>query len=293
VRPYVSGAALANLDGNGHFRLGRPVVAGPHPSISPDQAEAIAKGFIRTWYANPNVTVLPGSTDPRTSIEEVHGAQIDWLDLEPGVREPYFAESHVGPLEADMGNPTIRHFGPHYLVPFYEGGRPVLVVSVAAYATNIVVDELGFVHRTDNRDGGGEFRVSGVPLSLDGLTQPPAPEDAVEFVFEQTGSRIVDVPVLGVPGNRVVQIGARWRIRLERVMEFERIADGQVLQASEVYVSTWPSFTDVREFGIIPSPGLRLFVAAPVQPAAEDIPGGSIPIRPGYAVDLYEVRARN
>jgi hypothetical protein len=294
VRPYVSGAALANLDGNGHFRLLRPVVEGPHASLSPEQAKEIAKGVIRTWYSNPDVIVLPGSVGPRTSIEEEHGAKINWTGVEPGIREPYFAESHLPPLGVDTSLHTIRHFGPHFLVPFYEGERPVVVVSVAAYATNIVLDALGFVRRISNTEGGNEFRVSGVPLSLDGLTLPPAPEDAVEFAFEQTGARIVDVPVLGVPGNRVVQTGARWRVRLERVVEFERVVNGQSMQASEVYVSAWPSLADAREFGVLPSEtDLRLFVAAPAQPATEDIGGIAVPLRPGYAVDLYEVRRRN
>jgi hypothetical protein len=77
------------------------------------------------------------------------------------------------------------------------------------------------------------------------------------------------------------------------MVAFERVVDGQVLEASEVYVSAWPSFADAREAGLVPSSdGLRLFVAAPVQPQFENIDGVAVPLRSGYAINLYEVKRR-
>lgn len=294
VRAYVTGAALENLDANGHFQLPAPAVESPYPIISAEAAESIALGVIRTWYANPDVLTLPGTTSPADHAESSHGAPIDWNAVRSGRRIAYFAESHLEPLPDSLGNPAIRHFGPHFLVPLYVGATPVAVVGVAAYATNVILDERGFVRRSDNLDGGGEFTVSGVPLSLNGITIPPAPEVAVEFVFMKTGVRISDVPVLGAPGNRIVRTAARWRLRLVEPVAFERLLDGHEVVTRDVYVGLFQSIADARAGGESGSSTarLRIYIAADTQPAVEELGAVQMPLRPGYAVDLHEVRVR-
>lgn len=293
VRPYVSGSALASLDEDGHFRLPEATVDGPYAIIAQEQAAAIALGVVRTWYANPDATTLPGMGSLIESAEEEHGGNIDWERVQLGGRPAYFAESHLEPLPDSSGNPAIRAYGPHYLVPLFVDATPVVVVGVAAYATNIYITQDGFVRRIDNLDGGNEFRVSGIPLALGGTTLPPSPETAVEFAWTETGTRVDEVPVLGVPGNRVSRTGARWRLELAHDVDFERLIDGQVVASSEVYVGVWCSIYDARLGLNEPcEEHLRLFVAAAAQPLTEEIEGVSLPLRDGYAVDLNEVRVR-
>lgn len=292
VRPYVTGLALENLSSRGHFRMPPATVEAPYQSISGGQAEQLALGIIRTWYANPNVQTIPGTGSLKEAAEHGHGGPIEWGRVRLGARSPHFAESHLEPLPEEMGPATIRHFGPRFLVPLYVDATPVVSVSIAAYATNLYLDEQGFVRRTDNLSGGGEFRVAGIPLVLDGITLPPDPEVAVRFASEQTGVRVSEVPILGVPGNRVFSLASRWRLKLEHPVAFERAVDGEVVLEDEVYVGVLPSITDARqdEGSISPTPGLRLFVRAGNQPAFEPLESFNAPLRPGYAVDLHEVR---
>jgi hypothetical protein len=292
VRAYVAGAALNNLNEDGHFRLSAPVIPGPYAAITAAEAEAIANAVIRTWYANPGVVTIPGGSSLAESAEKQHGGRIDWSAVKPTPRDPYFAESHLDPVPHDLGNPTVRWFGPWYLVPMYEGSTPVATVTVAAYATNLEIDSRGFVHRAAP-DGGSEFRVLGIPLAGGGLSMPFTPEAAVEFAFNVTGIKTIEVPVLGVLGNRIASAYARWQIVLERPVTLERLLDHERVVTDTVYVGMFPSSLDGRR-GLATDwdpPRARLFVAAESQPATEDILGTQVQLRPGYVVDLHEVRA--
>lgn len=291
VRAYVTGVAGENLDDLGHFRIPEPSVEGPHPIITEKVASELALGVIRTWYANPSVRTLPGSVSLVQSAEDVHGGPIEWDALTAGPRRPYFAQSHLLPLSPGFGESAIRHFGPRFLVPLYEGSRPVVVVSVAAYATDAFIDHRGYV-RNDSQDGGGEFHVSGIPADLNGITLPPSPEVVTVFAARQTGALVAEMPILGRPGNFVSSTGARWLVTLDRAVTFERLMDGELVSSREVYVGVWPSITDAQ-LGFLESDArLRLFVAASEQPATQMVGDNNAPLRPGYAVNLHAVRVR-
>jgi hypothetical protein len=96
VRAYVAGAALSNLSEDGHFRLNAPFIPGPYAAITAAEADAIANAVIRTWFANPDVATLPGTSGLVESVEKQHGGRIDWAAVKPTPRDPYFAESHLG-----------------------------------------------------------------------------------------------------------------------------------------------------------------------------------------------------
>ena len=294
ARAYVTDAAFDNLDAKGHFRLLSAVAEGPYEIISAGQAEAIALGVIRTWYANPNVLTLPGATGLAEAVERTHGAPIKWAAIRSTGRLPYFAESHLEPLPLVAGNPAIRDNGPHFIVPLYVGATPVVVIGVAAYATNIVLDENGFVRRADNLDGGGEFGVSAIPLSLSQTSIPPTPEAAVEFAFRETGVKIDKIPMLGGFGNRIVRTAVRWRLHLAAPVEFELLINGASLVTQDVYVGLFQSAADARESetSMSSAPRLRMYVAARTQPATETIGSIDVQLRRGYAVNLHEVRVR-
>jgi hypothetical protein len=290
VTAYTAGAALQNLDGAGHFRLPAPVPPDAYPILSEAEAVAIAKGVIRTWYASPDVITLPGTEGFAESAERQHGAPIDWAAIEAGPTGAYYAVSHLQPLSLDLGWPTIRFYGPKFLVPLFVGATPVVVVAVSAYATNTSVGEDGRIVRT-GIPSGGEFRVAGIPVTLAGVTLPPSPEAAVEFAAGQTGRRIVDVPRLGTPGNYILSVSSLWRLELESPVDLIRRFDGSSVSTSTVYVGLWPSIADARvgfEDNVV---RLRMFVEADEQPEVQIIQDTEAPLVPGYAVDLHEVQA--
>lgn len=291
VTPYVTGAALEGLDEHGHFKLTGPPAETTYPIIGSAQAREIAMGVIRTWYANPDVITLGNLESLAESAEMQHGGPIDWSVLRPAAREPYFAESHLEPLPPEAGLPTIRHYGPRFLVPLDEGSEPVVTVSVSAYATNTSIDDQGFVRRAGDPTG-GEFRVSGISTWLAGASLPPSPETAVEFAATRTGAKVVEVPRLGRPGNFVSSVASRWRLLLDRDVAFERVVDGQTVITREIYVGAWPSITDARLGLENPGAALRLLVAADEQPEIQELPPVKGVIRSGYAVDLHEVEVR-
>jgi len=292
VRSFVAGPALASLDENGHFVLPGPTDPWPYPVIAASTATEIARGVINTWYANPDVHTIPGAISLVEGAEEQHGGPIDWQHLVAAPRA-FYTESHLEPLDSSVGTPTIRHFGPQYLVVMLEDGEPTVTVAVSLHAVNIWLRPGGFVARTDPLDGGGEFNVSGIPLSLAIDGYPPTPELAVKFAYEQTGVQIGGVPSLGRPGNHIAASAARWRLELVEPAKFVRLIDGAVVESAIVYVGTAPISVDLRfdPGWKAPPLGLRLFIAAEQQPASEVVGVHTATIRPGYAVDLHEVQA--
>jgi len=300
VSSFVLGSALSNLDSKGHFRLEAPNVETPYRLISPIEAEAIALGVITTWFANPDVDTLPGTiggfetVGVVETVEGQHGGSIQWDALEMARREAYFAESHLEPVPAAAGPSAIRTYGPQYIVLLFDNGKPVVAVSVSAYATNVFVNSAGFVEdRVASDEAGGEYQISGIPLSLSDVSMPVSPELATKFAFEQTGARVVEVPRLGLPGHRVLNTAARWRIVLEYAVDLERLADGASVSTNVLYVGVLPIGVDhMLDSGWTAPPfGLQLFVAAGVQPEAVEVETRTVPIRAGYDLHLYSVQA--
>jgi hypothetical protein len=288
----VAGEALQALDTEGHFVLPSPSVDGPYAILSRAEAARIAEGVLRTWITNPDVITPSGLGNLKEGIEEGHGGPIAWEEVRASSRDPYFAESHLDPLPASLGAPTVRHFGPQYLAPFYVGPEPVLVVAVSAYATNVFLNADGFVERTDPLDGGGEFWTSGIPITLEGVSTPPSPEVAVEFAYQQTGVRVVEVPVLGALGHRIAPPAARWRVRLAKPVRVKRLMDGQEVTTDVLFVGTTQGTADARMVpgGVSEGFGLRLLVAAAEQPETQPLGDADLPVQEGYALELHEVR---
>ena len=260
--------------------------------LSAQEAEELAWGVLRTWYTNPNVATLPNTVGLVEGAEGQHGRPIDWHDLDTATRPSYYAESHLEPLADTTDGPTLRHSGPHYLVPFYSADTPVVVVGVSAHATNVFIDGDGFVRDLEPLGNGNEFRVSGIPLTAADGGYPPIPETAVQFAFERTGVRVTEVPTLGVPGNRWERNAARWHLRLARRVAFERLVDGATVESDVVYVASAPISVDRRINPAWEPPpwGLRLLVPVAEQPTHEVRGEFTGTIRAGYAVDLHEVR---
>jgi len=299
VREYVVGAALENLDGQGHFQLPAPEWPGSAGLLLSDEAGQFALAYIRSYIADPGpVPPLPGAISQKQVIENWHGKPVDWERVSLGPRLAFFAESHLEPVSGSLPNALKNYLGPHFLVPLFVDGTQVAVVSIAAHATGLWLTSDGQVRKPSGGLNGNEFGTGGVPYSWP-YGFPICPEEAVRFAAEKTGAMVTEVPVLVTPGNKITPVWARWIIQLDRDVLFERAIDGAQVQASTVQISSDPiSLESVSRHSF---EALQFFIAAEEQPTEErrrlsgkigEVMGQSeflAPIRPGIPVKLHLV----
>ncbi len=103
VRPYVTGAAAADLTADGLFVLPAPTAPAERPIITPERARALAASY-----------VLSFGPSAKRDWEEVRGRPIDIsrLEAEPRV---FYASSPYGLFPAGY-HPAFTHgYGPWYL----------------------------------------------------------------------------------------------------------------------------------------------------------------------------------
>lgn len=236
VRPWVTGAAAAALDADGRFLLPDPVAPGPEPIIDREFAGDLALAFIRTWVANPNVVVILGGESIRESLESGHGGPVDWGSVHLDPRLAYFAETPYEPLPDSVHTGIRRHFGPKYLAPVFERGQQVASISVAAYSTDLRIDERGFVDLPPVY--GSEFIPTGIPGGLP-FRVPLWPEEAVRFAAEATGARVAEIPTLVLPRSDTFPQAARWRLTLDRDVEVRTLTTGSRERTRTVYLGIW------------------------------------------------------
>lgn len=265
VRPYVTPDVYAQLDGNGHFTLPEPSSPGGHPMLSRREAQELGTAFIKSFLANPKLMTLPGSGDPRAEMEQAHGHSIDWSKVLIA-DEPHFAATYVEALPDSFPNHVHNHFGPKYLLSLVVDGHQVAALSIASYATDVTVSSDGYVQFPTHH--GNEFRTSAAPHSFEfGL--PMSPEAAVAFLGTQVGVRIAELPQLQIAEIPWTSFAARWRLVLEREVDFVRGLDGSLWTSRVVYVGVMPSLAEAtpedRQYV------RRLFVPAVEQPKTERV----------------------
>jgi hypothetical protein len=216
LREHVTGAAAQSINSHGYFEFGRPAAPSTVPVLSPERAAELAKAYIRTWR-----------DFIRGPLEKDRGGPISFDQLQPG--RVFFAQTPFG-VVPDGFHPTYRNiYGPYYLVTMVNGREPVLIISVAAYATYEQIDERGYLKPTVR--GGGEFDPRAVALGprIAAGYQPNFPEQAVERVARAAGARATHVPDLVLRADptppREALAGfwapsqALWRVRLDRDVE--------------------------------------------------------------------------
>lgn len=259
VRDYVVGDAALALDGQGRFILRAQSTHGSAETISRERAADLAEAFIRSISNPDNVTIGQSVT---AWLEERFGEPISWQSLRLDDRQAYFAESPYHELPDSLPGHLRRFYGPHYLAPFYWRGDHAVTVSVAAFATEVGISERGTL--TFPRIRGNEFLALNLPRGM-GVLLPLWPEDAVRMVFEATGARTREVPLLIQPGERVATHYARWRLVLDRHITVRRAADSTLLSTDTIYIAVTrgPTPTGQNEFGI------HWLVPAEEQPVAE------------------------
>jgi hypothetical protein len=285
VREYVTGAALTNLDSNGHFVINYP---SPDPErLTATGAALLALAYIRRIAAG-NTIPLPGAEPTKDYVERGHGRPVSWAKAELGPRAPFLALSALSDLPDSLPAFVHNFYGPHYLVPIYTLGRQFSTVAVAASSRG-EIDENGFAKGLV----GNEFTPVGIPHDAK-LGHPASPEAIVQHAATALGARVTEVPYLLQPGYTVSVTQSTWVLILERSVQVRRILDGAVIEVSKLYVGQFSSFTDPRTGSLF---NLRFFVPAENQPTTERIryPTGSEtreifwPIRDGAPVDLREV----
>ncbi len=265
ARPYVTPELSTHLDGNGHFILPEPSPPGGHSMLSRREAQELGNAFIKSYLANPDLLVLAGLGDLRAELEQTHGHAIDWSKVRIA-HEPYFAATYVATLLDSFPNYAHNHFSSKYLLPLTMDGHQVAALSIASYATDVTVSADGHVRFPTHH--GNEFWVSAVPHSF-GFGQPLSPEGAVVFLGTQVGVRIAELPQLQIAEIPWAATAARWRLVLEREVEFARVLDGSPLTSRVVYVGVMPSLAEVTPEA--DQYVRRLFVPAAEQPESQTV----------------------
>lgn len=221
VRIFVTEALASLLDSAGHFAVLSPVGVLPYPAIDPDQARALAVGFVNTF----------GETSAfRAEVSERRGGPIRPGHLKPLARVE-FASTPFGSLDG-LETWVRKTLGPVFYVRFTDNGEPMLTVAVSAYAIDVGIADGRLVFPASY---GGEFSTFGIPPQ-ESYQFPLSPEQAVKMVAEETGARVDSVPALIRGGHPTSRGSARWRIHLDRDVSVRMRTSGEVRVARVLFV---------------------------------------------------------
>jgi hypothetical protein len=260
IRPYVTGAAAANLGPDGLFLYPAPLAPAIEPIISAERARELALSFALSF----------GPALERYWKQE-HGRSFDFtrLEAEPRVfyqRTPYelFPDGFHGAFR--------RIFGPFYLVRLSSGGQPRMSVAVSAYNTNVAIFPDGRLNRP--MESGGDFFANGFPAdpTRRDVVAPLTPEEAVAHVASLTGVRVTEVP----EAVRMVwnwgPLGGGWKLTLEQPITVRTLSGSRTVEVRELYLG--------REGGRL------IFIPAAEQPVALETGG----LLSGESEEFVQVR---
>jgi hypothetical protein len=170
-------------------------------ALNESQVRAIARAWVRNFF--PHI---------KSHLETQHGGSINQDALRDCTRV-YYAETPFQTVQdVSDGGATRRTFGPWWLVPLCVGDEPAVLLGVAAYATDIQVQNGDIVLP---KTAGGEFVWRGIPL---GGQWPLPPEAAANAMARLTASKVSTVPHLLLPYFREGGPGAaRWEIGIAQI----------------------------------------------------------------------------
>jgi hypothetical protein len=273
VRPYVTGAAAANLGPDGLFNYPVAVAPSTEPIISAERARELAVSY--TLSFGP---VL------EERWQQQHGQAFDYRELKADDRvlfqsTPFemFPDGYHGAFR--------RMFGPYYLVRLGTEGHHRMSVAVSAYTTNVSIFPDGRLNRAF--ESGAEFFERGFPAdSTSDELAPLWPEAAVVHVARLTGMRVREVPEFVRMVWNWGPLGGGWKLTLESPVRVRTLSGGRTAEVRELYLG--------REGG------RRLFVPASEQPTeyrtgalrsgdSEEIVPVSLPILAGQPTVFEEV----
>jgi len=241
IRPYVTGAAAANLDASGHFVFAEPVSPTPFAIVSSQRARELAVADVRTWA--PLV---------KSDWEKQRGAAIDLGRITADLRV-YYVPTPFGPVPERFHLSYRRNLGPYYLVRMMDGPTPVMMVGVSAYVTDVEINAQGQTVLQPLGQG-GEFIEHGLPVDT-GFFRVFTPEQAVVYLGRLSGRKVTEVPELvrlAMPYSPTVSL---WKLTLDQPVRVRTTATSRVVDARELYVGPQNSY--------------RLQVPRPEQPTEE------------------------
>lgn len=273
VRPYVTGAAAANLGPDGLFSYPVAVAPSTEPIISAARARELAVSYALSF--GPAL---------EQRWQQQHGQAFDYRELQADDRvlfqsTPFemFPEGYHGAFR--------RTFGPYYLVRLGTEGHHRMSVAVSAYNTNVSILPDGRLDRTF--ESGAEFFERGFPAdSTSAELAPLWPEAAVVHVARLTGTRVSEVPEFVRMVWNWGPLGGGWKLTLERAVTVRTLSGSRTVEVRELYLG--------REGG------RRLFIPAAEQPSqlttgallsgeSDELVSVTLPIIPGQPTVFEEV----
>jgi hypothetical protein len=268
VLPYVAGDAARDIADDGRFDL--PPAAPPShvPIITPERAREIAMADIRS-FGRFFVQSWEKKRGEPIHLESLHAEE-----------RVVFARTPYG-VFPDGFHPAFRRYhGPHYLVTLSDGRNPILVAAVAAYGTDVGINEKGlFAPRLDT---GGEVEIAVLPRDT-GRWDFAGPERAVERMGRRVGARVTRTPELVWMGRPYHPYWVAWKMSLDRGVAVRSTRNGRRLSTRELYVG----------------PGRRILVPAESQPPFIEVGGDrgdfrrpervQLPVLPGETGVFEEV----
>lgn len=269
VRRWVTGAALAALDENGHYVFPPASTPTPYPVVDEAAARDLAPAYLNTFAH------LPDFWGP---LELQHGAPIAVSQLGAASRVEY-AETPYSTVPDSIPSWLRRSRGSAFLVRMTESGLPAVAVTVSRHAVELTIVN-GRVRFPP--EAGGEFDVYGMRTSP-GFSAPIGPERATQVAAELTGARIAEIPVLLLPSWRFHFTFARWKLVLDRDITVIERQTGTARQTRVLYVGMQPVS------GVPGGNPSALFIAAAQQPSADTLPGYIFAIRADIPVVFDEV----
>lgn len=224
ARPYVTGAAAANLGSGSLFTLNSPTSPSTLPIVSPERARELAQAFVLSY--GPTL---------KQWWDQDHGAPLDLARLEPDSRPFYGPTAYE--LFPEGFHPTMhRAYGPYYLVRMGWGTRYPLMVAVSGYSTHVLIMSNGKLHIPGG--SGMEFLSRGIPADTTGREYYSliSPEAAVVRVARGTGTRVSEVPEYVLSEARMGPYGGLWKLTLERPVRVRTVTDARTVDVRHVYV---------------------------------------------------------
>lgn len=246
VRPYVVGAAAANLGADLRFSYPAPVAPFKAPIISPERARELAESF-----------ALSFGPEEESRWAREHGRSFDYTEVEADPR--VFYQPSPFELFPDGYHPGMRTaFGPYYLVRLNWNGRHRLNVAVSAYSTSVGILPNGKLKMPV--ETGADFYSYGAPADTArrDVVAPLSPEAAVVHVARLTGARASEVPEFVQIGWRWGPVGGGWKITLERPVAVRTASGTRQVEVRELYLGR--------------AGGRRLHIPAAEQPTHYETP---------------------